>query len=136
MKKILYILLIGVMLCGCEGNNNDHNNDFVEQLPKEKVLLEYAKKQFVGEKYELVESNLWTSHRIPLRGIIADINITNEFDNCDNEGTRIDYSIIKDFDNNIIGIIQIYIYCGEQNELHTYYSYDNYTNGTKLDLNG
>lgn len=126
MKKIIYIISAIVLLCGCSNKPQDNNKIPEETISREELLLNYAKKQFVGDKYQLTEENLPYMYEIPLRIIIMDTNSASTFTGCDEGKTNVQYFFYQDDDNNIIGNIRINIVCPDQNESHMYNSLDNY----------
>lgn len=127
MKNIIYILFAIVLLCGCSSEPQDINNPADETISKEELLLNYAKKQFVGETYQLTEANLPYMYEIPLRSVILDTNSANTFSGCDEVKTNVQYFLHQDSDNNIIANIRVNIVCPEQNESYLYNNLDNYT---------
>lgn len=132
MKKIIYILPLLVLICGCSKEVKDPIkepiNEPVQVKTKEELLIEFAKEYFVGEEYALVEENNFDLYEVPLRTVIFETDLDDSFKGCDEEKTNIKYFIYKDEINGMTSILTITLDCNDVSGAYKYSSLDNYAN--------
>ena len=130
MKRLIYILPILVLICGCskEPIKEPQDEQPTKVLTKEELLLEYAKGYFVGESYELVEENAFNMYEVPLRTVIYETDLDASFKGCDEEKTNIKYFIYQNSLGEISSILTITLDCNDDTGVYKYSSSDNYTN--------